>query len=86
LLEGFSVSDIQRNANAGLEKWLKRPSSLLKVTKFQQDVFFQLELATIGDVLSASESVFKKARYVGIVRSKQMKNAALTAAMEYLSG
>jgi hypothetical protein len=43
-------------------------------------------LVTIGDILSADESVFKRARWVGKVRTRQIKNAAQAAVYEYLSG
>jgi len=85
-MHDLAVDDIYREAGAGLGKWLQQPTSVLQLTEFQQRVFKTLGLESIQDVLSTDEAAFTRVKYVGKVRSKQMKDAALTAALEYLSG
>jgi hypothetical protein len=85
-MQGLAVDGIYRHAGAGLSEWLQRPTSVLQLTDFQRRVFKTLGLESIQDVLSTDEEAFTRVKYVGKVRSKQMKDAALTAALEYLSG
>jgi len=40
----------------------------------------------VGEVLTADESIFKKAKGVADVRATQIRHAAQQAVMEYLSG
>jgi hypothetical protein len=40
----------------------------------------------VGDVLKATEQKLKEASYVGDVRARRMRNAAIAAVLEYLSG
>jgi ERCC4-type nuclease len=56
------------------------------LSRFQRSVVDSLKLKTVGDVLQADESVFKKAKGVANVRARQIHNAAQAAVMEYLSG
>jgi hypothetical protein len=85
-LDGFSMDDIEKYPSAGLDLWLKKPITVLDLTLFQKEAFRELGLRTIEDVLAADESLFTRVKYVGAVRSRQMRNVALTAALEYLSG
>jgi len=43
-------------------------------------------LSTIGELLNASEEKLKLAKYVGDVRARRMRNAAVASVLEYLSG
>lgn len=72
--------------NQALLEQLKKPVSALDITPWQRDKLISMELKTIGDVLRAPESKLQQAYYVGEVRSRQMKNAALAAVYEYLAG
>lgn len=72
--------------NTVLDARLKVPSSELVLTKFQRTVINNLKLNTVGEVLRAEESTFKKAKGVGDVRARQIHNAVQAAVMEYLSG
>jgi hypothetical protein len=85
-LDALSLDNIDMSGNEALESQLARPSSLLDVTDFQRSKLEELKLATIGAVLNADESVFKRAHYVGDIRARQMRNAAVAAVLEYLSG
>jgi hypothetical protein len=85
-LDSFALGGIAHSGNAALRVRLRAPSHLLDVTKFQREKFAELNLPTIGDVLDADESVLMRAKQIGRVRARQMRNAALTAVMEYLSG
>lgn len=69
-----------------LEPQLRKPISVLDLTPWQKDKLAELSLATVGDVLNASEEQLKLAKYVGDVRARRMKNAAVAAVLEYLSG
>lgn len=72
--------------NVALEARLKEDLSVLDLTSFQKSKLRELELKTIGAVLSASEELFQTLHYVGPVRARQMRNSAITAVIEYLSG
>jgi hypothetical protein len=72
--------------NTVLDARLRTPSSELVLTKFQRTVINSLKLDTVGDVLRADESTFKKAKGVGDIRARRMRNAVQAAVMEYLSG
>jgi len=85
-LDSFSVSDIESNGNAALDARLKAPSRLLDITPFQHEKLAELSLDTIGEVLASDEPVFRRAYYVGRIRARQMRNAAVAAVLEYLSG
>jgi hypothetical protein len=85
-LNSFALGDIVHTGNAALRVRLRASSHLLDVTQFQRKKFAELNLLTIGDVLDADESVLMRAKQVGKIRARQMRNAALTAVMEYLSG
>jgi hypothetical protein len=82
----LKIEELDSANNIALAKRLRAPSSVLDVTAFQREKLRELGLATIGDVLAASETDFTKAYYVGRVRSRQMQNAAVAAVLEYLSG
>jgi hypothetical protein len=85
-IKDFSLQDIDTSDNLALEARLNAPSSVLDVTRFQKEKIKELGLDTIGEVLAADEAVFKRAYYVGEKRARQMRNAAVTAVLEYLSG
>lgn len=65
---------------------LGKSINVLDITEWQKGKLIKLGLATVGDVLKATEGDLKKADYVGDVRARQMRNAAEAAVFEYLSG
>jgi hypothetical protein len=69
-----------------LNQRLAKPLSVLDITEWQRTRLQELELKTVGDVLLASESKLQTLSYVGEKRSRRIRNAALAAVFEYLSG
>jgi hypothetical protein len=65
---------------------LRKNIEVLDVTEWQKDKLRGMNLNTIGDVLQATETKLQEARYVGEKRSRRMRNAAIAAVYEYLSG
>ncbi len=59
---------------------------VLDISEWQKGKLRELGLNTIGDVLNATEAKLKQASYVGDVRARRMRNAAVAAVLEYLSG
>lgn len=78
-VEEFDSSDILRHQ-------LAKDISVLDVTTWQMEALRSIGLATVGSVLEASEEKLMEAYYVGEVRSRRMRNAAIAAVFEYLSG
>lgn len=69
-----------------LKQHLAKQIDVLDITQWQRDRLRELGLATVGDVLRASETKLREIAYVGEVRSRRMRNAAIAAVYEYLSG
>lgn len=69
-----------------LETQLAKPISVLDITSWQRGKLEELGLSTVRDVLNATEEKLKEANYVGDVRARRMRNAAVAAVLEYLSG
>lgn len=85
-IEQLGIEYLQSDSNVALEARLAADIGNLDLTSFQKSKLHELNLATIGDVLAASEADFRALFYVGRVRSRQMRNAAIMAVIEYLSG
>ncbi|WP_405449997.1 hypothetical protein OG350_24905 [Streptomyces achromogenes] len=86
-IDKFALDAIDSVGNQALEAQLDRSIDYLDVTDFQRSKLKDdLGLRTIGEVLKSDEQVFKQAYYVGTKRARQMRNAAVTAVLEYLSG
>lgn len=75
-----------QSASAMLRAQLGRGIDVLDLSVWQKGKLKHLELHTVGDVFNASEEKLKEASYVGPVRARQMRNAAVAAVLEYLSG
>lgn len=69
-----------------LGEQLAKPVEVLDISEWQRGKLIELGLHTIGDVLGATEQKLKEASYVGDVRARRMRNAAVAAVLEYLSG
>ncbi|NOK17056.1 ORC-CDC6 family AAA ATPase [Corallococcus carmarthensis] len=65
---------------------LAKPVSVLDLTGFQVQSLRSLGLESIGKALRVSESELQRAPYIGPKRSRQMMNAIVASALEYLSG
>lgn len=74
------------NVGAVLEQQLAKPMAVLDITEWQHSKLVELGLSTVGDVLQASENKLQTLSYVGEKRSRRIRNAALAAVLEYLSG
>lgn len=85
-IEAVALEDVTDDGNAALEARLQENINVLDLTPFQKSKLRELDLETIGDVLAANETKFRTLYYVGQVRSRQMRNAAIMAVVEYLSG
>lgn len=71
---------------SALAAQLAKPIDVLDLTDWQKSKLAELSLSTVGEVLQATEEKLKEAFYVGDVRARRMRNAALAAVFEYLSG
>jgi hypothetical protein len=69
-----------------LRNRLDQPLELLDLTDLQMAKLRELKLVTIGDVLEADEALFRTVRGIAHVRARRIRNAAITAVIEYLSG
>lgn len=69
-----------------LDFQMSKPLDVLDITTWQKEKLLELGLKTVRDVMNADESYLKKASYVGDVRARRMRNAAMAAVLEYLSG
>jgi hypothetical protein len=69
-----------------LQRELAKPIDVLDLTEWQKDKIRSLKLLTVGDILRAPESKLLEAYQVGVKRARRIRNAALTAVYEYLSG
>ena len=81
------ASNFQSQSNGiAFKKQLLKPISVLDLSPWQKSKLRELGLETVGDVLCAKEERLKEALYVGDVRARRMRNAAVAAVLEYLSG
>lgn len=69
-----------------LELQLDKSVEFLDLPRWLIDALINLSLTNIRDVLSATEETIQQAYYVGEVRSRYIKNEAMSAVFEYLSG
>lgn len=80
--EDLPVHDV----GIALEAQLAKPISVLDISDWQRSKLEDLGLVTVREVLEATEEILKRAHYVGDVRARRMRNAAVAAVLEYLSG
>ena len=85
IVESSSVLD-NVNVALALEVQLEKPIEVLDITPWQKEKLTQLGMITVREVLNATEEKLKEAQYVGDVRARRMRNAAIAAVLEYLSG
>lgn len=69
-----------------MQKQLAKSIDVLDIAFWQRQGLRKLGLTTIGDVLNSSEVKLMQIYYVGEKRSRRMRNAAIEAVYEYLSG
>ncbi|MEG3632463.1 hypothetical protein [Micromonospora palythoicola] len=85
-IDRLSIDAIDNVDNTALQARLQAPIGLLDITDFQRQKLHELNLDTIGKVLESNEQTFRRAHYVGAIRARRMRNAAVAAVLEYLSG
>lgn len=74
------------NMSECLKKQLGKSVEVLELTPWQKNKLIKLDIKTIGELLLSTESKLMQAYYVGEVKARQMKNAAMAAVFEYLFG
>lgn len=77
---------VEPSIGESLRRQLEKSIDVLDLTQWQRENLRRLGLNTAGDVLLASETRLQEIAYVGPVRSRQMRNIAIAAVYEYLSG
>ena len=85
LLEAVALKG-ESDDSGHLERQLTKPIAVLDLTEWQKEKLVELGLVTVGTVLDATEEQLKLAKYVGDVRARRMRNAAVASVLEYLSG
>ncbi|MEW1862554.1 DNA-directed RNA polymerase subunit alpha C-terminal domain-containing protein [Streptomyces sp. NPDC088194] len=85
-LDKFSLGGLESEGNQALDAQLQRSIDRLDLSEFQLNSLKSLNFKTIGEVLGADEKDFMQAHYVGPKRSRKMRNSAIAAVLEYLSG
>ena len=76
----------ESDTSSTLSRQTKRSIDVLDITEWQKEKLHSLGLRTVGDVLRATETQLQEAKYVGEKRSRRIRNAAVAAVFEYLSG
>jgi hypothetical protein len=76
----------EATSTAVLHDRLTRPLQVLDLTSWQKEKLAGLGLTTVGDVLQATEEQLQEADYIGEKRARRIRNAAMGAVFEYLSG
>lgn len=69
-----------------IDDQLKKPVSVLELSKHQQRALESIQIVSIGDALSSNEEKFQRAYYIGPKRSRHIMNTVTAAVLEYLSG
>lgn len=77
---------VEPAGGAVLRSQLAKPLTVLDISEWQRSKLREINLTTVGDVLEASESKLQSLHYVGEKRSRRIRNAAIAAVLEYLSG
>ena len=77
---------VDADLSVALDRLLKQPTSVLDLTEHQRWALMSIGIKTVGEALVSSEATFRKAMYIGPVRSRQMMNIVTAAVFEFLSG
>ncbi|GGJ83741.1 ORC-CDC6 family AAA ATPase [Deinococcus aquiradiocola] len=72
--------------NQILNLHLDKSIEVLDLTEFQKDRLRSIKIETVYDLLNATHEQLQKAHLVGEVRSRRMRDSAITSLFEYLSG
>lgn len=74
------------NETNEIQAQLKRDIEILDLTDWQKNKLHELDINSIGDLISTSEESLKRVKYISDVRARNIKNAAVAAVCEYLLG
>ncbi|MDF2803165.1 MAG: hypothetical protein K0S61_3068 [Anaerocolumna sp.] len=74
------------NMSTTLSMLLAQDIAVLDLTPWQMERLRLLNLHTVGNVLTATELMLQQVQYVGEKRARLIRNAAIAAVYEYLSG
>jgi len=69
-----------------LERLLKNPITVLDLTDHQKESLGSIGITTIGMALNSTEAHFRRANYIGPIRSRKIMNVVTAAIFEFLSG
>lgn len=80
-----SLTVISENeVSDSLQKTLNKNIRVLDITQRMKEKLTEIGINTVREVMEAPESKLMEASYVGQVRSRNMKNAAMNSVYEYL--
>lgn len=82
LVPEFIETDLQ----SVLTRELKKSIDVLDLTEWQKEALKSININQIKDVLTVTESALRQAYYVGEIRARRVRNAALASVYEYLNG
>lgn len=85
LVDAVAVKDTEEDDDP-LARQLAKLIDVLDLTTWQLSKLRELGLETVGSVLDATEDQLKEAKWIGNVRARRMRNAAVASVLEYLSG
>lgn len=85
-LSGSVGASINADLSAELSNLLDASASNLDLTSHQLSALNSIGITTVRGALTSSEANFRRAAYIGPVRSRKMMNVVTAAVMEYLSG
>jgi hypothetical protein len=77
---------VDADLSTALERLLAEPTTVLDLTDHQQAALVSIGIRTVGQALTSSEATFRRAMYIGPVRSRKMMNVVTAAVLEFLSG
>lgn len=77
---------VEEDMSSALREQLEKNVDVLDLTQWQKSKLNEIGLLTVGSVLTAPEGKLMEAHYVAEKRARIMKNAALAAVYEYISG
>jgi hypothetical protein len=77
---------VDADLSTTLGSLLERPVDVLDLSWHQKTALHSIDIQTIGQALASTEGDFRKASYIGPVRSRKMMNVVTAAVLEFLSG
>lgn len=77
---------VDADLSTELERLLSQSTGVLDLTDHQQAALHSIGVRTVGEALTSSEATFRRAMYIGPVRSRKMMNVVTAAVLEFLSG